>query len=143
MTEIKAPRGPCAMAVMGKASVPGRAETRLIPEIGAANAALLNTAFLKHITTNSVHANIEVPIAGYVAYGPAGTEQCFRDPVSQQVSLMGCSLADFDECLGIAVLQAALRRPTPPLEILDAPHSALLSDSPPSARASRGLRRSL
>jgi rSAM/selenodomain-associated transferase 1 len=91
------------MAVMGKASVPGRAKTRLIPDIGAENAALLNTAFLKDITTNLLQANGAVPISAYVAYGPAGAEQFFRDHLSAQVSLVECSLPDFGECLFQAI----------------------------------------
>jgi len=91
------------MAVMGKASEPGRAKTRLIPEIGAENAALLNTAFLKDITSNLLQASIEVPIAAYVAYGPAGTEPFFRDHVSDQVTLVECSLPNFGECLFHAI----------------------------------------
>ncbi len=103
MTDIKASGGSCAMAVMAKASVPGRAKTRLIPEIGAEHAALLNTAFLQDITTNLMQAATEVPIRPYVAYGPAGAERFFRDHVSDQVSLVECSLPDFGECLFHAI----------------------------------------
>ena len=103
MNESKATVGSCAMAVMGKASFPGRAKTRLIPEIGAENAARLNTAFLQDITTNLLQASVEAPISAYVAYGPAGAEQFFRDQVSSQVHLVECSLPDFGECLFRAI----------------------------------------
>lgn len=99
MQAIKATAVSCAMAVMAKASVPGRAKTRLIPEIGAENAASLNTAFLKDIAANLLQASIEVPISAYVAYGPAGTEPFFRDHLPEQVRLVECSLPDFGDCL--------------------------------------------
>lgn len=102
MNEMKA-AGSCAMAVMGKASVPGRVKTRLIPDVGAENAARLNTAFLKDITANLLEAGIEVPISAYVAYGPAGAEQFFREQLSEQVRLVECSLPDFGECLFHAI----------------------------------------
>ena len=92
------------MAVMGKASVPGRAKTRLIPEIGAENAASLNTAFLQDITANLLLASIEVPISAYVAYGPAGTEHFFRDHLPEPVRLLECSLPDFGDCLFHAII---------------------------------------
>jgi hypothetical protein len=91
--------GSCAMAVMGKASIPGRAKTRLIPEVGAENAARLNTAFLKDITANLLQASNHVSISAYVAYGPAGTEQFFRDHLPEPVRLLECSLPDFGDCL--------------------------------------------
>ncbi len=103
MTETNASGRSCAMAVMAKASVPGRAKTRLIPDIGAEHAALLNTAFLKDITANLMRAAIEIPISPYVAYGPAGAERFFRDHVSDQVTLVECSLPDFGECLFHAI----------------------------------------
>jgi len=93
----------CAMAVMGKASIPGRAKTRLIPEVGADNAARLNTAFLKDITANLLQASGEVSISAYVAYGPAGAEQFFRDHLSAEVRLVECCLPDFGECLFKAI----------------------------------------
>jgi rSAM/selenodomain-associated transferase 1 len=101
---MNASRASCAMAVMGKASVPGRAKTRLIPAIGAEHAARLNTAFLQDITANLLLASVEVPISPYVAYGPAGAEQFFRDHLPAQVELVECSLSDFGDCLFQAIV---------------------------------------
>jgi rSAM/selenodomain-associated transferase 1 len=103
MKETAATVGSCAMAVMGKASVPGRAKTRLIPEIGAENAARLNTAFLQDITANLLQAGTQMPISAYVAYGPAGAEQFFRDHLPDQVRLVESSLPDFGGCLFHAI----------------------------------------
>jgi rSAM/selenodomain-associated transferase 1 len=91
------------MAVMGKASIPGRAKTRLIPEVGAENAARLNTAFLRDITGNLLQAGSQVCISPYLAFGPAGTDQFFRDHLSAEVRLMECCLPDFGDCLFKAI----------------------------------------
>ena len=99
---MNASKGSCAMAVMGKASVPGRAKTRLIPEVGAEHAARLNTAFLQDITANLLLAGAEVPISPYVAY--SGAENFFRDHLSAQVELVECSLPDFGDCLFQAIV---------------------------------------
>src|SRR5208282_1150254 len=68
----------CAMAVMGKASAPGRTKTRLVPPLSGAEAAELNTAFLRDIIGNLLSAGHEAEIAPYVAFGPAGSEPFFR-----------------------------------------------------------------
>ncbi len=42
----------CGIAVMAKASAPGRAKTRLVPPLSYDEAAALNTAFLQDVTDN-------------------------------------------------------------------------------------------
>jgi rSAM/selenodomain-associated transferase 1 len=95
--------GSCAIAVVAKASVPGRVKTRLIPLLSAEHAARLNTAFLRDISGNLLQASTAVRIAPYIAYAPAGTEKFFRDHVSRRVGLMECSFPDFGECLFRAI----------------------------------------
>jgi uncharacterized protein len=95
--------GSCAIAVMAKASVPGRVKTRLIPLLGAEHAAGLNTAFLRDMSGNLLQASTAARIAPYIAYAPAGTEKFFRDHVSRCVGLMECSFPDFGECLFRAI----------------------------------------
>ena len=95
--------GSCAIAVMAKASVPGRVKTRLIPLLSAEHAARLNTAFLRDISGNLLQASTTARIAPYVAYAPAGTEKFFRDHVSRCVGLMECDFPDFGECLFRAI----------------------------------------
>lgn len=95
--------GSCAIAVMAKASVPGRVKTRLIPLLSAEHAARLNTAFLQDVAGNLLQASATARIAPYIAYGPAGAEKFFRDHVSQRVGLMECSFPDFGECLFHAI----------------------------------------
>jgi len=93
----------CAMAVMGKASSPGRTKTRLVPPLSAADAARLNTAFLQDIIGNLLHAGREMPIAPHVAFGPAGSEAFFRTCLPANLPLIDCSLPNFGDCLDLAI----------------------------------------
>jgi rSAM/selenodomain-associated transferase 1 len=67
----------CAIAVMAKAPRPGAVKTRLVPPLSFEHAAQLSGAFLSDITENIRRAADQVPIAGYVAYAPAGVEAMF------------------------------------------------------------------
>ena len=93
----------CAIAVMAKASEPRRVKTRLIPMLSAEDAAHLNTAFLRDIVGNLWQARASAQIAPYLAYGPPGTEQFFREHISRRVGLMECSFPDFGACLFRAI----------------------------------------
>ena len=93
----------CAIAVMAKASVAGRAKTRLIPPLSPENAASLNTAFLQDIAGNLLRAGTAARIAPYFAFGPAGSESFFRDHITPQVGLIECSFPDFGDCLFNAI----------------------------------------
>ncbi len=93
----------CAMAVMGKASAPGRTKTRLVPPLSALEAAHLNTAFLKDIIGNLLRAGREAQIAPYVAFGPAGSEPFFRACLPANLPLLECSLPHFGHCLDLAI----------------------------------------
>ncbi|HET7883414.1 MAG TPA: TIGR04282 family arsenosugar biosynthesis glycosyltransferase [Acetobacteraceae bacterium] len=70
-------RGVCAMGVMAKAPLAGRAKTRLCPPLHPAQAASLSAAFLRDISENITLAARDAPIQGFVAYAPAGEEQQF------------------------------------------------------------------
>ena len=93
----------CAMAVMGKASAPGRTKTRLVPPLTGAEAAHLNTAFLQDIVGNLLRAGGEADIAPYVAFGPAGSEAFFRACLPEDLPLVECSLPHFGDCLHLAI----------------------------------------
>lgn len=58
----------CAMAVMAKAPVAGRAKTRLVPPLDATQAARLAAAFIADATANIQAAGLPA----YAAYAPAG-----------------------------------------------------------------------
>lgn len=112
----------CAIAVMAKASIPGRAKTRLIPPLTAEDAASLNTAFLRDVAANLVSASALANVAGFMAFAPARSAPFFRDILPSGINLIETVAPDFGECLFHAATT-----------LLDAGHGAvclLNSDSP-------------
>ncbi|MGB8736021.1 MAG: TIGR04282 family arsenosugar biosynthesis glycosyltransferase [Rhodomicrobium sp.] len=89
----------CGIAVMAKASFPGRAKTRLCPPLTFEEGAAINTAFLKDVATNLIAASAEASIAGSLAYGPPGSEGFFRAHMPAAIALHEVWHAGFDECL--------------------------------------------
>jgi rSAM/selenodomain-associated transferase 1 len=93
----------CGIAFMAKASVPGRAKTRLVPPLTFAEAAALNTAFLQDVADNLLLAARDaVPgagIAGYAAYGPPGSEDFFHRTLPAAIALIDAWLPNFGDCL--------------------------------------------
>src|SRR3954462_5750856 len=83
--------GSCAIGVMAKAPRPGFAKTRLCPPLQPEQAAALSAAFLRDITENIALAARLAPIAGYIAYAPAGQEALFN---GHQAAGTGLLLAD-------------------------------------------------
>jgi hypothetical protein len=67
----------CAIAVMAKAPRPNHVKTRLVPPLTPEQAASLTAAFLRDITENIAAAARTAPIAGFVAYAPAGAAGLF------------------------------------------------------------------
>ncbi len=88
---------------MAKASVPGRAKTRLVPPLTFEEAAALNTAFLQDVAENVLAAarsrQRRAGIAGYAAYGPQGAEDFFRRTLPADIGLVGAWLPNFGDCL--------------------------------------------
>jgi hypothetical protein len=62
--------GGCGVAVMAKASAPGRTKTRLVPPLTFEEAAAFNTAFLQDVADNLAGAGRHASIAPYMAFGP-------------------------------------------------------------------------
>jgi rSAM/selenodomain-associated transferase 1 len=89
----------CAIAVMAKASHPGRTKTRLVPPLSFEEAAAFNTVFLKDIAANLAAAGLSAPIAPYMAYGPPGTAPFFRDNLPAEVGLIETWFPNFGDCL--------------------------------------------
>ncbi len=96
----------CALAVMAKAPRNGEVKTRLVPPLRTEEAAILSTCFLKDITANFMAASESVPVAGYIAYSPPGSETLFRALVPPEIELLasrriglGHSLLDATEDL--------------------------------------------
>src|SRR5437764_8868104 len=69
----------CAVAIMAKASVAGAVKTRLVPPLTPEEAAELNTCCLKDVAANILGAAKQVPIQGFAAYSPLGSEPFFDD----------------------------------------------------------------
>jgi uncharacterized protein len=112
----------CGIAVMAKASCPGRTKTRLMPPLTGEEAALCNTAFLRDVADNILAAAAHASIAGYMAFGPADARPFFQQNLPAQIGLIEAWHADFGECLAVAIAQ-----------LLDRGHAnavVLNSDSP-------------
>ena len=93
------PDGACAIAIMAKASAPGRTKTRLVPPLTFEQAAALNTTFLQDIAGNLLAAGSHAAIAGYVAFAPAGAEAFFHDALPSDIGLIDACLPNLGECL--------------------------------------------
>src|SRR5258708_630562 len=78
----------CAIGVMAKAPRPGFSKTRLCPPLRSDQAAALSAAFLRDITENIALAARQRPIAGYVAYAPAGQEALFDGHLAAGTKLL-------------------------------------------------------
>lgn len=78
----------CAIGVMAKAPVPGRAKTRLCPPLHPAQAAALSAAFLRDITENIALASRAAPIQAFIAYAPAGDEASFGGHLAEGTGLV-------------------------------------------------------
>jgi rSAM/selenodomain-associated transferase 1 len=93
----------CGVAFMAKASVPGRAKTRLVPPLTFDEAAALNTAFLQDVADNVLLAGSQAvahaAIAGYAAYGPPGAEDFFHRTLPPAIGLIEAWLPNFGACL--------------------------------------------
>lgn len=67
----------CAIAIMAKAPVAGRAKTRLVPPLTPAEAADLSGRFLADVTANVAAAGRIAAIDGWIAYAPADSADRF------------------------------------------------------------------
>ncbi len=111
----------CGIAVMAKASLPGRVKTRLVPPLTFEEAAELNTAFLQDVTANLRLAGGQRSITPFMAFGPPGSESFFLETFPA-VGLIEAWLPNFGDCLSLTIQN-----------ILDRGHSAavvLNADSP-------------
>src|SRR5262245_17455824 len=95
----------CGIAVMAKASRPGRTKTRLVPPLSYAEAAAFNSAFLQDVAANMIAAGRERRICGYMAFGPPESRPFFHDLLPATIDLMEAWYPDFGDCLFAAVDQ--------------------------------------
>jgi uncharacterized protein len=99
----------CGIAVMAKASQPGRTKTRLVPPLTFEEAAEFNTAFIKDIAHNLIKAGALADITNYVAFGPPISESFFRTILPPGIGLIETWLPYFGDCL-LAAIRALLAR---------------------------------
>jgi len=98
----------CGIAVMAKASCPGRTKTRLVPPLTFDEAAAFNTAFLRDVAANIAAADERargrnVRLAGYIAFGPPRSESFFREILPASIGLIEAWYPNFGDCLFTAV----------------------------------------
>ena len=103
MTMKSDARGSCGIAVMAKASEPGRTKTRLVPPLRPDEAAAFNTAFLEDISANLQAAACAAEIRGYMAFGPPGSESFFRETLPSEIGLFEAWYPNFGDCLFSAI----------------------------------------
>jgi uncharacterized protein len=89
----------CGIAIMAKASAPGRTKTRLVPPLTFDEAAALNTAFLQDISDNLLLAGCHSSIAGYAAVAPRDSEDFFQRILPPAIGLIDACLPNFGDCL--------------------------------------------
>jgi uncharacterized protein len=97
------PRLCCGIAVMAKASIPGRTKTRLVPPLTFEEAAAFNTAFLQDAAANIITASAHAEIAGCMAFGPPGSVAFFQEIMPANIGLLESWLPNFGDCLFSAI----------------------------------------
>jgi uncharacterized protein len=95
----------CGIAVMAKASMPGRTKTRLVPPLTFEEAAACNTAFLRDVADNILAASDRASIAGYMAFGPPQSEPFFQEHMPEEIGLLEAWYPNFGHCLFAAIAQ--------------------------------------
>jgi uncharacterized protein len=100
-----APPPSCGIAVMAKASIPGRTKTRLVPPLTAEEAAAFNTAFLQDVAANILSASDRMNISGYMAFGPPESVAFFNAMLPPRIGLIESWLPNFGDCLLSAITQ--------------------------------------
>jgi hypothetical protein len=100
--------GSCGIAVMAKASIPGKTKTRLVPPLTFDEAAAFNTAFLKDVAANIAAAGTDAAVACYMAYGPPGSHEFFATNLPA-AGLIESWHPNFGDCLLVAIEQVLAR----------------------------------
>lgn len=108
-TDGRAGVASCGIAVMAKASLPGKTKTRLVPPLGFDEAAAFNTAFLHDVAANIAAAGQEASVACYMAYGPPDATAFFQSHFPPSVGLIEAWHRNFGDCLFTAI-EAMLAR---------------------------------
>jgi len=89
----------CGIAIMAKASEPGRTKTRLVPPLSHQEACAFNTAFIQDVAGNIMAAAQHASVAPYVAFGPSGAEAFFAEHLPAGVRCFESFFPYFGDCL--------------------------------------------
>jgi len=108
-TNDRSADGSCGIAVMAKASIPGKAKTRLVPPLTSDEAAAFNTVFLQDVAANIAAAGEDAAVTCYMAYGPPGSHDFFTANLPAAVGLIESWHANFGDCLFVAIEQVLAR----------------------------------
>ena len=96
------PEGLCALAVMTKAPRPGAVKTRLTPPLSPAEAAALNTCFLRDTTEALVKTAEKGAARGIAVYTPVGAEAAYAGILPAEFELVPQRGGPFGERLAFA-----------------------------------------
>ncbi len=89
----------CGIAIMAKASVPGRTKTRLVPPLSHEEACAFNTAFIQDVASNIIVAARHASVAPYVAFGPSDAGPFFAEHLPPGVRSFESFFPYFGDCL--------------------------------------------
>src|SRR5262249_9695412 len=101
-------RSTCAIAVMAKASIPGKTKTGAVPPLSEEEAATPNTVFLRDAADNILSAAALANISCWMAYTPVGSAPFFRRHLPARIGLLEAAAPSLGQCLQFA--SAALLR---------------------------------
>jgi rSAM/selenodomain-associated transferase 1 len=103
------PSGVCGVAVMAKASEPGRTKTRMVPPLTHQEASAFNTVFLQDVASNILAAAEHTSITGYIAFGPPGSKAFFEGKLPAEIGLFESWHPNFGDCLYNTLHQIFMR----------------------------------
>jgi rSAM/selenodomain-associated transferase 1 len=95
--------GRCALGIMTKAPQAGRVKTRLTPPLTPAEAAELNTCFLRDTATAISQAANDAPARGVGVYTPAGAESAYEEILPADFGLIVQRGEEFGDRLSNAI----------------------------------------
>lgn len=93
----------CAVAVMAKASSPGRTKTRLVPPLTHAEAAACNTAFVSDVVANVETADPAGRLQVAIASGPGEGAAFFHREIGPSLRCFDAIFPSFGLCLAHAM----------------------------------------
>ena len=104
-------RRTCGIAIMAKASAPGRTKTRLVPPLTFDEAAALNTAFLRTSPTICCSPRVTRRSPATPPTRRRGSEGFFHRVLPPAIGLIDACLPNFGDCLFRTIEEILRPRP--------------------------------